>query len=103
MRAAHRLEIALGPQNLANRGVSQEVISRLEGFDLSGRVHDAEIIGGAGAYADVSRGELTPSSNNGATTRVAIKRMRFHLPGDIIGVSAREVFTNVSSKHSLAF
>ena len=98
MAAAHALELEPGPQNLAQFGIRQEVIDRLQGFDLSGRVHDARIIRGAGGYADVSQGDLMPlPGGDGTTTSVAIKRMRFHLPGDIIGVSAREVFTNVSS------
>ncbi|KAL5496066.1 hypothetical protein ACEPAH_3159 [Sanghuangporus vaninii] len=92
MAASHVLEVASGPQNLAKFGISQEVIDRLQGLDLSGRVHDAKILCGVGGYADVSQGELKPLGRDDITIPIAIKRMRFYLRDDIRELFQKEIY-----------
>lgn len=57
--------------------LNPEVLQRLEGLDLSHRVHDVKLVAG-GAFSDVAYGWLDGLEGPGHRLKIAVKRMRFH-------------------------
>ena len=79
MRWGNKIKISRSSEQTGNLNLNRDVLQRVAGLDLSDRVHEATVFGGRGAYSDVAQGWLKSSERSVPPTKIAIKRLRFHV------------------------